>query len=105
MRSGAMTENIAVERETITVSDSGADVRVWEGVIFTKAEVKYNSGSREIENTEIFYSNKTTFKVRFYHDIRYTDRIVYNNSKYRILSINPNRKDNSLTIETELINE
>ena len=34
MRSGAMTENIAVERETITVSESGADVRVWEGVIF-----------------------------------------------------------------------
>lgn len=105
MKAGQLNTLIEIQRKHIDISESGAQLECWHRHIKTKSSVKYLSGSRKIDNTEIFFENMTEFKIRYYHDVKHTDRIYYNDSLYRIISINPNKKENCLTIQTELINE
>lgn len=70
-----------------------------------RARVKYSSGSRSIENKEVFINYSPEFIIRIYHKIDETMIILYNDKKYRIVSIEPDIKLQSKTIITELINE
>ena len=106
MKAGLLTETIRIETPETFRNEYGADSKRWETWIGkTKAAVTYNSGNRETENNEIIYSYQVTFTVRIYHQINESMRIIWKNKKYRILSIEPNKQKQSLTIRAELINE
>lgn len=107
MRAGLLNEVIKVEKQVVDRGDYGeSDYTEWETFIEkTKAQVTYGSGNRELINNEIFFSQDVTFTVRIYHQIKEDMRIIWKNKKYRILSLEENKPQQSLTIKTELINE
>lgn len=71
----------------------------------TRANVSWNTGTRSVENDEIFYGYTKTFTVRSYLDISNTDVIEWQSMRYRIISIENRRGYNGKIILAELINE
>jgi SPP1 family predicted phage head-tail adaptor len=105
MRAGTLTENISILKPNVTTNDVGEQTTEYIVKLTTKAKVEFDSGNREIENREIVYNYSKTFKTRYYIEVDEYDRIHWNNKQYRILSIEPNRQYQELTIKTELVNE
>jgi len=106
MRAGLLNEVIKVEKPASFTNEYGANYIQWETFISrTKAQVTYSSGNRLNENNEIIFAYEVVFTVRIYHQIDERMRIIWKNKKYRILSIEENKKLQSLTIKAELINE
>ena len=105
MRAGSLNENIEILRSIKERDEYGVDRESWQTYIKTKAAVRYMSGSKTVDVQEVFFAETVEFTVRYYHNIRPTDRIKYYNQTYRIISINPDKRANSQTLVTELINE
>lgn len=103
--SGRLQELITVQRPTITKDEYGANKTVWNNIINTRSDVQYDNGNRGTENNEIVFNYSKVFTIRYYHKVDEKDRIIWNGKKYRILSIEPNKEHQKLTIRTELINE
>ena len=106
MNAGTLFYDIVIEKPEIIVNDDfGSQTETWIKYIKTKADVIWESGNRTNDNNETFYSWNMTFRIRYYHDVNEKMRIVWNNKRYRILSIMPDRIKQVKTIRTELIND
>ena len=105
MNAGRLTEVISIERPSIAQNDFGANSIQWQKYIQTRADVTFESGTRAIENNEVIFSYNKVFTIRYYHDIDEKDRIIWNGKKWRILSLEPDKTKQLITIRTELINE
>lgn len=107
MRAGLLNEVVRIEKPVVLQDDYGANEAIeWETFISkTKAQVTYSNGNRVTENNEIFFTYEVIFTVRIYHQINEDMRVIWKNKKYRILSLEENKPQQSLTIKTELINE
>lgn len=106
MRAGLMTHIIRVEKLNSDKSEYGSSSKRWETFIGkTRAEVKFENGDYVNQVNEMVHTQKVIFTVRIYHQITPDMRIVWENRKYRILFLEPNKKLQSLTIKAELINE
>ena len=106
MKAGLLNQRIAVKRKSVIPGDY-TDKEVWNEVFQTWGSVKHDSGAREVENKEIFFSDNVTFLLRVYHDVHDEDHIVWNGREYRIVNIFPNLESNyrQLEIKAELINQ
>ena len=105
MRARSLNENIEILRSVKTRDEYGIDKETWQSFAKTKAAVRYMSGSKTVDVQEVFFAETVEFTVRYYLNIRPTDRIKYYCQLYRIISINPDKRNNSQTLVTELINE
>lgn len=105
MRAGLLTEIIYVYKPIITISDYGEQSTSYVLDHITKARVDHTSGNRNISNGEVVFDYSKIFIVRIYNNIDELDRLKWNNKFYRILSIEPNKELQQLTITTELIND
>lgn len=106
MRAGLMTNTIRVERRVDIANEYGTSSKRWETWIArTRAKVTYESGDFVNQVNELIHTQRVSFEVRIYHQITSDMRIVWENRKYRILSLEANKKQQSLLIKTELINE
>lgn len=105
MNGGRLKEIIVVQRPTITRDDFGANKTVWKDIITTRSDVQFEKGDRATENGEIVFNYTKVFTIRVYHNVDEKDRILWNNKKWRILSIEPDKDQQKQTIRTELINE
>ena len=105
MNAGRLTEVISIERPSIAQNDVGANSIQWQKHIQTRADVTFESGTRATENNEVIFSYNKVFTIRYYHDIDEKDRIIWNGKKWRILSLEPDKAKQLITIRTELINE
>lgn len=105
MRAGLLNKIIEIYSCTISENDFGHIKPTYSKIYRTRADVKYNSGSRTFEHEEVFFPNNVTFTVRKYVPVELTSRIKYKNNFYRILSIEESDVLNNLKIQTELINE
>lgn len=105
MNAGRLTEVITIVRPKTMVNDYGANKTEYAPYIQTRADVSYESGTRAIENNEVIFSYNKIFTIRYYHNIDENDRIIWNKKKWRILSIEPDKSKQLITIRTELINE
>lgn len=105
MRSGLLKYPIIVERSHIHKDEFGAENTIWECHIRTRAQVDWKGGDNIIENDERVFTRSLTFIVRHYHDIRETDRIIWEGKKYRLLYIEPHKYEHRTIITAELINE
>lgn len=105
MNSGRLTEIITIERPSTVQNDFGANSIKWKKHIQTRADVTFESGTRATENNEVIFSYIKVFTVRHYHDVDESDRIIWNKKKWRILSLEPDKAKQLITIRTELINE
>lgn len=105
MKAGLLKEKIYVYKPTVTKTEFGGTKVDYDLVCSTRAGILWNSGNRENENNEIFFSQSKTFIIRRYIPITEQCRIKHGEKFYRVLSIEPNKKYNNLTVETTLINE
>lgn len=105
MRAGLLKYPIIVERSHLHKNSYGEEQTVWEHHIQTRAQIDWKGGNRSIENDERVFTRSLNFIVRIYHDIRESDRIIWKSDKYRILHIEPRKKEQRQIITCELINE
>lgn len=103
MRAGLLTDPVTFRRAIITKNQYGQEETDWIDCISTRANVRFNSGSRVTENNEIINTYTVTFTVRYYHNIDEFMRILWKGKTYRILSIEEDKT--KLTIIGELVNE
>lgn len=101
---GDLRHIINVTRLYTITDDYGATVDSYNTVMTIRAAVKYLSGTKTINNDEIY--NTQTLQLTTYHrDILDTDRIQFKNKNYKILFINEMGYREGMLITIELINE
>lgn len=104
MRAGLLIEPVTIKKAEIKKNEYGQEETVWNDYLSTRANVSYKTGNRVTENNEIINTYTVDFTVRSYHKIDEFMRICWNGNIYRILSINRDKKKQSITIAGELIN-
>ena len=106
MEAGKLTERITIQRPGVVRDVYGATQSTWTAVVSNlPAAVNYIRGDREIDNEEIFHGRITTFSIRWQGDVNEEMRILWDDLKYRILSIDRRTHRREYLIRTELINE
>lgn len=105
MNSADLRDRIEIYKVTENRTASGAVERSYSFKCSCRARVNYSSGTRTIDNDEIFYSVDREFIVRSYIVVKETDEIRWNGQRWQILSIDRNRTYNNIVIKTQLYNE
>ena len=106
MEAGKLTERITIQRPETVRDVYGSTTTVWTDVVANlPAAVNYVRGDREIDNEEVFHGRVTTFSIRWRGTVDETMQILWDNLKYRILSIDRRTHRREYLIRTELINE
>lgn len=103
MKSSDLRDRIDIYELKITESPFGNTKRQWEKKYSTRARVNYSSGNRTIENDEIFFMVDREFIMHHYVPIVDTDIIVWNNEKWRVLTIDHNRQYKDIIVRTTKI--
>lgn len=105
MQAGLLDEVIDIERLEYNIDEYGSQkTERYVKAFSTRARVIYENGGVVLDNSELFFANRTKFEVRYYHNISNLDRIVWRGDKYRITNIERSRKLQKQIISTELIN-
>lgn len=105
MNAGRLKYNIVIQKPIIVQNGYGANNIEWEDIIHTRADISYDQGNRAFQNDELVFIYPKVFTIRYYHSVKEEYRILWNGQKWRILSLEPDIKKQSLTIRTELVNE
>jgi len=105
MNAGRLNEIIKIQSFEVDKNEYGANGVIWKDKITTRANVQFQNGNRINENNEVVFTNLISFTIRIYHNVNEKDRIEWNGKSYKIISIEPNKQKQFLTIKTELINE
>ena len=94
---------INVERLNVVKDSYGSITSNYVLYLTLKASIKYLSGNKVIDNQEIFNTNTLQIST-YYRDINESDRILYNNKYYKILSIQEIGYKEGLLLTVEKIN-
>ncbi len=105
MRAGLLTERIEFWEPEIVKTETGSETNEYKRVHNCRARVTYSGGDRTNENGDMFWSHHIIFEIRQGYDFNELYRIKWDNFFYRILCIEKNRANQSITITTDLINE
>ncbi len=105
MRAGLLTEIIEIYSPSITSDEYGTQDTQYIIKQKTRARLTHNSGERKNENHEIVFNSNKTFELRKYIIIDELDRIKWNDKYFRILDIEPNRQNQEIKINCEIIND
>lgn len=101
---GNLRQSIIVLKKTITKNEYGAESIVWIEFMNLKADVKYNNGTKVVNEKEIFNNVNLLFTTH-YRSITNDMRILFKNQKYLINMIEEIGYKDGLIIHSELINE
>lgn len=102
--SGTLTETLNFYRVVETQSESGFKKTEERFLFSTRAYRTKNKENYEVDAKELFHVTELKFQFR-YRDVKETDIVVYNGERYRIISIDPYRAQNQITIVIAKINE
>lgn len=108
MKAGRLRYFITIEELQTSKNEFGEEqYSQYSEKIRTRADIVNDSGNRINDNGEIFYSYQKTFILWDYFDdlIKETDRIIYKENQYRIITKDLDRENKLLYVKTELINE
>lgn len=103
IQAGELRRNILIKRKSMVKDEFGGNKESWYNHLSLRANVKYITGGENIDGKEIFNNVKIQYTT-YYRDIKETDRILYNNKEYNILSINEIGFKAGLEIIADLIN-
>lgn len=105
MNSALLKHPIEIQELQTTKTQYGTIQTSYVNKYETRAHIIFNSENQVVSEGEIFYPINRTFVVRSYVPVVETDRIIYDNKKYKILSINKNDYYGNIEISTTLVNE
>lgn len=105
MRAGNLKDRIDIYRKVDIRTASGAQDTKYEFKCSCRAQARYTSGSRNVENDQIFYAVDRDFVVRSYIPIELTDQIHFDGSIWQVLSIDHSKQYNNIYIKTTRVNE
>lgn len=105
MKAGKLKDKIEIYNPVIIRSEFGSNKIEYNLFYTTRAEVKYNSGSKVVENNEVITTMSITFTLRYYVPLLDNMIIKYDDKRYRILSIEPSKQYNNKVVIAEKINE
>lgn len=105
MRAGGLKHRIEIQSNIETINEFGERVRTWATTIATKADVLHKDGTSTMKHGEVFTDYKVDFRVRKYHQIDETMRILFGGKKYKIEAVLPNYEKNLTLLKTSKINE
>lgn len=101
---GSMRNKIDVQELTIIKDEYGSAVESYYTKFTLRAQVKYISGNKAVDNDEIFTSQIVQFQTHF-REIENTMRIIFKGRKYKINFIDEIGFKEGMIINCELINE
>lgn len=106
MQAGLLKEWIEIEREKENGERDqfGGNMAPWEVVFRKKAYIKFGSGTQRLQNMEETHTVINKVTIRYQPGINRDMRISYGGEKYKILSIDRDRIQQTLVIMCELIN-
>lgn len=105
MKAGTLSNCIEIYKPFVEKNEFGEQMTVYKKVIHTRAKIIYDDGNRINMSGDMTYIYTLTFEVRRYHKIDEYDQIHYKDKKFRILSIEHNKKEQKQIITCQLINE
>lgn len=105
MRAGLLTESVDIYSPSSFTNSFGEETTTYVLKSITRARVIHNNGNRQLQNSEIYYAYNKTFQLRIYVNIDEYDYIQYEGKKYRVLSIDRNKQEQVITVNTELVND
>lgn len=105
MRAGGLKHRIEIQSNVKTINEYGERVKVWTTTITTKADVLHKDGTSTMKHGEAFTDYKVDFRVRKYHQVDETMRILFDGKKYKIEAVLPNYERSLTLLKTSKINE
>ena len=105
MNAGDLNEVITVYKTVYTKNNFGEEVEDLEEKFQTRACIWHRSGGRRLTNDSIVYDYTKTIQVRYFVEINDLDIIGWEGKLYRIVDIEPNKRDMCKTINIEEIVE
>ena len=105
MRAGQLNQIISIYGMDSITDEYGSVTKSLQLLTKTKAQVKFNSGNRETDSEYIYHSDIITFTIRDHYKVNEEMTIEYYSRKYKVLSIEPDVQNRTLTIKTERIIE
>lgn len=105
MIAGNLRYKIEILTPSKTKGEYGAEKEIFVNYMTLRAAKKELSGTKGMDNNEIFNSYKIEFTIYYRKGINETMRIRYNDRDYKINFIKEIGYKEGLTIDTELINK
>lgn len=105
MNAGQLNEPITIEQQKSEKNEFSSVTRSWVRFAETKANVKAQSTDLADDNGELFFGQRATFRIRGYHKVEETMRVIWKGAKYRILGIDDDRPNMMKILRCEKINE
>lgn len=105
MQAGLLRDTVRFQEAQTQRDELGGLSDKWVDVFSKRAEVKFASGSRKSVNGEIFNPLAITCKIRYCKDVHEKMIFIYEDRRYKIISINRDRLQQTTVIQAELINE
>lgn len=105
MQAGLLRDIITFLRSESKRDDFGGTSETWAPAFDKRAYVRFKTGARKEVNSEVINTSVITITIRYCKAVNEKMRIVYEGMKYRIVSINRDRRQQSTEIEAEAINE
>lgn len=105
MQAGLLRDIVRFQEVQTERDELGGFSDNWADVFTKRAEVKFASGSRKLINGETYNPLAITCKIRYCRDIHEKMILIYEERRYKIISINRDRLQQSTIIQAELINE
>ena len=105
IESGTLNDRIRFLSPVTIRNKYGEQLTSWELSYSCWAKVTYNKGVRAITAGEVWLPNTVSVLVRYTNKRHDRQRIVWNDSTYRIESFNASKKDGSATIIATKIDE
>lgn len=105
MQAGLLNELVCFYHSETKRDKLGGTSESWVKSFDKRAYIRFKSGARKEANGEIYNTTVNTIMIRICKVVTAKMRLEYEGQKYKILSINHDRKQQSTTIEAEVINE
>lgn len=105
MQAGLLRDIVRFQESETQRDHMGGLSEKWIDVFTKRAEVRFASGSRTLVNGEIFNPLAITCKIRYCKEVHEKMRFIYEDRKYKIISINRDRLQQCTVIQAEWINE
>ncbi len=105
MRAGGLKHRIEIQSNIETINEFGERVREWTTTITTKADILFKDGTGQMKHGEVFTDYKVDFRVRKYHHVDETMRILFDGNIYRVEAVLPNFEKNLKLVKAIKLNE